>query len=431
MRRRERIAAAVIKLEHTEDTLDAIVAEIRSASGPIESAEDQLSLRLIYGVIAESERQGASTIHLESNRFGLVVRMRIDGVLTEKLRMPRQLATVVIERLKKMAQLDLSEQNLPQEGIANLTLRGNSKDIRISTLPSANAGGTGERIVLHLLDVQKASISLDLLGMSEQTHQILADALLQPNGLILVAGPTGSGKTTTLYAAVKQLNDGNRDILTVENPIEYALEGVGQTQINSERGLNFADGLKAILRQDPDIVMVGEINDRETAEIAVDAALNGRLVLSAINTNDAVSAILRMRDMHVDPFLMASSLRAIIGQRMVRKLCEHCRMPIQADGSLASLLGFDRGTVVFQEKGCDHCNDKGFQGRIGVFEAIHVDETIRKIINDGGDEARLSAHAFYKHPGLASAARNMVRQGLVTAEDGIRISRQESVAASH
>ncbi|WP_343040083.1 GspE/PulE family protein [Parasphingorhabdus halotolerans] len=418
-------------MDHTADALDAIVADIRNASNKHEGAKDQLSLRLIYGVIAESERQGASTIHLESNRFGLVVRMRIDGVLTEKLRMPKQLATDVIERLKKMAQLDLSEHDFPQEGIANLTLRGNSKDIRISTLPNANSGETGERIVLHLLDAQKASISLDLLGMSEQTHHILTDALLQPNGLILVAGPPGSGKTTTLYAAVKQLNDGNRNILTVENPIEYALEGIGQTQIDSERGLNFADGLAAILRQDPDIVMVGEISDRETAEIAVDACVDGHLVLAAINTNSAVSAIVRMRDMQVDPFLMASSLRVIIGQRMVHKLCEHCRVPIQADGSLASLLGFDRGTVVFREMGCNHCNETGFQGRIGVFEAICIDKTIRKLINEGSDEARLSAHAFYKQPGLASAGRTMVREGLITAEEGIRISRRESAAASH
>ncbi|MEP2989216.1 MAG: GspE/PulE family protein [Parasphingorhabdus sp.] len=417
-------------MEHSKDALDAIVADIRDASDMAESVKHPLSLRLIYGIIAESERQGASTLHLESNRFGLVVRMRIDGVLTDKLRMPTQLAIDVIQSLKKMAQLDLSEKLFPQDGLVNLTLHGKPKAIRISTLPSANAGETGERIVLHLLDAQKASISLDLLGMSKQVHQILTEAISQPTGLILIAGPVGSGKTTTLYAAIKQLNDGDRNILTVENPIQYAIEGVGQTQVNSERGLNFADGLKAILRQDPDIVVVGEIGDRETAEVAVEASLNGHLVLSGINTNDAVSAIAQMRDKHVDPFLMASSLRAIIGQRMVRKLCEQCRTPIQADGSLASLLGFDRGTVVFQEKGCSHCNNTGFAGHIGVFEAIRIDETIRKFIYDGGDEARISAHAFYKQPGLASAARAMVRQGLITAEEGIRISRRESISVN-
>ena len=417
-------------MEHSEDALDATVADIRDIPGTMESVKPPLSLRLIHGIIAESERQGASTLHLESNRLGLMVRMRIDGVLTDKLRMPTQLAIDVIQSLKEMAQLDLSEKLCPQDGLVNLTLRGKPKVIRISTLPSANAGGTGERIVLHLLDAQKASISLDLLGMSKQAHLILTEAISQPTGLILVAGPVGSGKTTTLYAAIKQLNDGDRNILTVENPIQYAIEGIGQTEVSSERGLNFADGLKAILRQDPDIVVVGEIGDRETAEVAVEAALNGHLVLSAINTNDAVSAIAWMRDRHVDPFRMASSLRAIIGQRMVRKRCEKCRTPIQSDGSLASLLGFDRGTVVFREKGCDYCDNTGFAGHIGVFEAIHVDETIRKLIYDGGDEARISAHAFYKQAGLASAARTMVRQGLITAEEGIRISRRETIAVS-
>ena len=250
--------------------------------------------------------------------------------------------------------------------------------------------------------------------------------MAEPNGIILVTGPTGSGKTTTLYAGLKQLNDGSRNILTVEDPVEYAIDGIGQTQVNSKVGLTFAAGLRAILRQDPDVVMVGEIRDKETADIAVQAALTGHLVLSTVHTNDAVGAITRMRDMKVEPFLLASTVRAVIAQRLVRKLCEHCRKPVQAEGSLASLLGFDRGTVVFRETGCDQCNQTGFQGRIGVFEAIRIDDTIRKIINDGGDESRIASHAFLKNKSLASAARAMVRQGLTTAEEGIRISRRET-----
>lgn len=415
----------------TGNVIEDLTADICNSAGIAKGNEDSLGLRLIYGIIAEAARQGASAVHLESNGFGLVIRVRIDGALAEKLRLPPQLGTVVIRLIKQMSRLDLADQDFPQEGLVSLTLGGKVRNIRVSTLPNASANRTSERIVLRILDEQIASNSLELLGMSEDIQQILTDALAQPDGLILVCGPAGSGKTATLYAGIKQLNDGSRNILTVENPIEYAVEGTGQTQIDPARGLNFANGLRAILRQDPDVVMVGEMADRETAEVAVEASLNGHLVLSAINTNDAVSAISRLRDMHVDPFLMASSLRAIIGQRTVRRLCEHCRMPIQAEGSLASLLGFDRGTVVFRETGCNLCNQTGFQGHIGVFEAIRIDETTRKLINDGGDEARISAHAFYKQPGLASAARNMVQQGVTTAEEGIRISRRESIAISH
>lgn len=415
----------------TGNVIEDLTADICNSAGIAKGNEDSLGLRLIYGIIAEAARQGASAVHLESNGFGLVIRVRIDGALAEKLRLPPQLGTVVIRLIKQMSRLDLADQDFPQEGLVSLTLVGKVRNIRVSTLPNASANRTCERIVLRILDEQITSNSLELLGMSEDIQQILTDALAQPDGLILVCGPAGSGKTATLYAGIKQLNDGSRNILTVENPIEYAVEGTGQTQIDPARGLNFANGLRAILRQDPDVVMVGEMADRETAEVAVEASLNGHLVLSAINTNDAVSAISRLRDMHVDPFLMASSLRAIIGQRTVRRLCEHCRMPIQAEGSLASLLGFDRGTVVFRETGCNLCNQTGFQGHIGVFEAIRIDETTRKLINDGGDEARISAHAFYKQPGLASAARNMVQQGVTTAEEGIRISRRESIAISH
>ncbi|NCP50261.1 MAG: Flp pilus assembly complex ATPase component, partial [Sphingomonadales bacterium] len=275
---------------------------------------------------------------------------------------------------------------------------------------------------------ESAGISLDLLGMSASTHAILTDALSEPNGIILVTGPTGSGKTTTLYAGLKQLNDGSRNILTVEDPVEYAIEGIGQTQVNAKVGLTFAAGLRAILRQDPDVVMIGEIRDRETAEIAVQASLTGHLVLSTVHTNDAVGAITRMRDMKVEPFLLASTLRAVIAQRLVRKLCEHCRTPIQADGSLASLLGFDNGTVVYRETGCEHCSQTGFQGRIGVFEAIRIDDTLRKLINDGGDEAAITAHAFRNQPHLGVAARALVREGLTTPEEAIRISRRESEA---
>jgi general secretion pathway protein E len=251
-------------------------------------------------------------------------------------------------------------------------------------------------------------------------------ALNEPNGIILVTGPTGSGKTTTLYAGLRQLNDGSRNILTVEDPVEYAIEGVGQTQVNSKVGLTFAAGLRAILRQDPDVVMVGEIRDRETAEIAVQASLTGHLVLSTVHTNDAVGAVTRMRDMKVEPFLLASTLRAVIAQRLVRRLCPTCREQVPADKAVSALLGIDEGTTIYRAVGCAECNGSGYKGRIGVFEAIRVDDTMRRMINEGGDESLIARHAFLNAPSLGASARALVAAGETTAEEAIRISRHEA-----
>ena len=403
---------------------DLLAAGLPTADDLLDSADDAPVIQLINGIIAEAVRQGASDIHIEPYETGLVVRMRTDGVLQERLRMPPHVAPVVVSRIKVMARLDIAERRVPQDGRIGLTLGGKLIDVRVSTLPSR----AGERVVLRILDKENAGISLDLLGMSDETLHLLSDALAEPNGIILVTGPTGSGKTTTLYAGLKQLNDGKRNILTVEDPVEYAVEGVGQTQVNAKVGMTFAAGLRAILRQDPDVVMVGEIRDRETAEIAVQAALTGHLVLSTVHTNDSVGAITRMRDMKVEPFLLASTLRAVIAQRLVRRLCPSCREPVQADGSVASLLGFDRGTVVYKAVGCDACKGSGYLGRIGVFEAIRIDDTIRRLINDGGDEAIIARHAFLNQPNLSSAARKLVRAGETSPEEAIRISRREDDA---
>jgi general secretion pathway protein E len=402
---------------------DLLSDMLPSADDLLDSADDAPVIRLINGIIAEAVRQGVSDIHVEPYETGLVVRMRSDGVLQEKLRLPANVAPVVVSRIKVMARLDIAERRIPQDGRIGLTLGGKLIDVRVSTLPSR----AGERVVMRILDKDNAGISLDLLGMSDDALSILGDALAEPNGIILVTGPTGSGKTTTLYAGLKRLNDGSRNILTVEDPVEYAVEGVGQTQVNAKVGMTFAAGLRAILRQDPDVVMVGEIRDRETADIAVQAALTGHLVLSTVHTNDALGAITRLRDMKVEPFLLASTLRAVIAQRLVRRLCPECREPVQADGSVASLLGFDRGTVVYKAVGCPHCNGTGYQGRIGVFEAVRIDDALRRLINDGGDEAILARHAFLNHSNLSAAARKLVRAGETTPEEAIRISRREDV----
>nr|WP_245843020.1 type II secretion system ATPase GspE [Sphingomonas laterariae] len=407
------------------DELSALAHDLPTADDLLDSADDAPAIRLINGIIADAARQGVSDIHIEPYETGLVVRMRIDGVLRETLRMPPHVAPVVVSRIKVMARLDIAERRVPQDGRIGLTLGGKLLDVRVSTLPSR----AGERVVLRILDKENAGIALDVLGMPPGILAVFRDAIAEPNGIILVTGPTGSGKTTTLYAGLRLLNDGSRNILTVEDPVEYAIEGVGQTQVNSKVGLTFAAGLRAILRQDPDVVMIGEIRDRETAEIAVQASLTGHLVLSTVHTNDAIGAITRMRDMKVEPFLLASTLRAVIAQRLVRRLCPHCRHEVPAPASVAALLGIAPATAIYEAKGCDQCNHTGYKGRVGVFEAVRVDDVIRGLINAGGDEAAISAHAFRNAPTLTSAARGLVIDGLTTAEEAVRISRREAVDA--
>jgi len=403
------------------DELSSLATDLPTADDLLDTADDAPAIRLINGIIADAARQGVSDIHIEPYESGLVVRMRVDGVLRETLRMPPHVAPVVVSRIKVMARLDIAERRVPQDGRIGLSLGGKLLDVRVSTLPSR----AGERVVLRILDKDNAGIGLDVLGMPAAVNLIYRDALSEPNGIVLVTGPTGSGKTTTLYSGLRLLNDGSRNILTVEDPVEYAIDGVGQTQVNPKVGLTFAAGLRAILRQDPDVVMVGEIRDRETAEIAVQASLTGHLVLSTVHTNNAVGAITRLRDMRIEPFLLASTLRAVIAQRLVRRLCGSCRRPKQAEGSISSLLGFDPGTAIYEAVGCAACGKTGFKGRVGVFEAVRIDDSIRRLINSGGDEAIVANHAFRNAPNLGAAARALVREGVTTAEEAIRVSRHE------
>ncbi len=406
------------------DELDMLADGIPTAEDLLDTADDAPAIRLINGIIADAARNGVSDIHIEPYETGLVVRMRIDGVLRETLRMPPHVAPVVVSRIKVMARLDIAERRVPQDGRMALTLGGKLLDVRVSTLPSR----AGERVVLRILDKENAGIDLDALGMNPAMYALLREALSEPNGIILVTGPTGSGKTTSLYAALGLLNDGSRNILTVEDPVEYAVEGVGQTQVNAKVGLTFAAGLRAILRQDPDVVMVGEIRDRETAEIAVQASLTGHLVLSTVHTNDAVGAITRMRDMKVEPFLLASTLRAVIAQRLVRRLCPACKRPVKAKTTVAPLLGIENKAIVYEAVGCPQCNGTGYKGRTGVYEAVRVDDTIRRLVNEGGDEQAIAAHAFARQPTLAITARGLVLDGVTTAEEAIRVSRRDSDA---
>ncbi|WP_417596147.1 GspE/PulE family protein [Parasphingorhabdus sp.] len=404
---------------HDDAMINDIMIQAINAESLSDIRDQPAGIRLIHAIIAEAARQGASDIHIKIFDSALNIRMRIDGRLHDKLQMPLCFASDIAEQIKQMARLDIADHRIPQEGRARFTLSGKTFDVRISTLPNA----ANEYIILNIGDRQSANIALNLPGLSGDSLAILSEALSSPDGIILVAGLAGSGKTATLYACMEQFNDGRHNILTIENPIEYAIETISQTQVDVEHGSTYAEGLTAILRQDPDVVMVGEIGDRETLDIAIQSAQKGLIILSTVDSNDAVGAITKLLDMKVNPFRLASTIRAIVAQRLVRKLCEACRQPIQADGSLASLLGFDRGTVVYRETGCAKCNYTGFQGDIGVFEAIRIDDTIRKLVNDGGDESRIAAHAFLQNRSLASSARQMVRDGITTAEEGIRVSR--------
>jgi general secretion pathway protein E len=407
------------------DELGLLVDSIPSADDLLDTQDEAPIIRLINGLIAEAARQGVSDIHIEPYEAVLVVRMRVDGQLTERHRLPANVAAMVVSRIKVMARLDIAERRLPQDGRIGLTLGGKSLDVRVSTLPSRG----GERVVLRLLDKDNAGIDLDALGMPAAIERVFTAALGEPNGIVLITGPTGSGKTTSLYAGLRLLNDGSRNILTVEDPVEYAVDGIGQTQVNAKVGLSFANGLRAILRQDPDTVMVGEIRDSETAEIAIQASLTGHLVLSSVHTNDAAGAITRLRDMGIEPFLLASTLRAVIAQRLVRRLCPACATSHPADAALARLLRIAPGTPVMAAQGCGACGGSGFKGRIGVFEAIRITDDIRRIILDGGDEAAMAALAFADTPSLAAAARDLVIAGVTTPEDAVRVMRGGGIDA--
>ncbi len=411
--------AAADALARDDAALPAL--DLPSAEDLLGSTDDAPVIRLINGLLAEGLRQGASDIHLEPYEQALVVRLRRDGQLAEMLRLPAHVAPLLASRIKVMARLDIAERRLPQDGRMALDLAGRLVDVRVSTLPSR----AGERVVLRLLDKARAGIDLAALGLDAAADAVLRRALTQPNGIVLVTGPTGSGKTTTLYAALGLLRDGARNILTVEDPVEYAVDGVGQTQVNPRLGLTFAAGLRAILRQDPDVVMVGEIRDAETAQIAVQAALTGHLVLATVHTNDAVGAVTRLRDMGVEPFLLAATLRAVLAQRLVRRLCPQCRAPAPVAPHLAAALGLAIGTMVSDTPGCAACGDSGYQGRVGVFEALWADDGLRRLIHDDAGEDALLAHAFATSPRLADAARALVLAGTVGAAGAARILRQD------
>jgi len=388
----------------------------------LESTDDAPVIRLINAMLTEAVRKGASDIHIEPFEKRLAVRYRVDGVMQKLLEPPRAIAPLVISRLKVMAKLDIAERRLPQDGRISLRVAGRPVDVRVSTLPS----GHGERVVLRLLDKQAGRLDLEQLGMPEDSLKSLQSTLNLSHGIVLVTGPTGSGKTTTLYAALAKLNTSRYSILTVEDPIEYYIDGIGQTQVNNKVELDFARGLRAILRQDPDIVMVGEIRDMETAEIAVQASLTGHLVLSTLHTNTAVGAVTRLRDMGIEPFLLSSSLVGLVAQRLVRKLCPDCKRPpspqaIELKALRAASVDVSR---VCTAHGCERCGHTGYVGRQGIYEVVKIDETMRTMIHESASEQDIESHARSLSTGIHDDGVRLVLEGKTTFAEVARVTRE-------
>ncbi len=386
----------------------------------LESDDDAPIIRFINAVLTEAIKENASDVHIETYENRLSVRFRIDGVLREILETRRALAPLVVSRIKVMSRLDIAEKRLPQDGRISLRIAGRAVDVRVSTLPS----GHGERVVLRLLDKQAGRLDLASLGMDENLMQVMDTLIHKPHGIILVTGPTGSGKTTTLYAALERINDNTRNIMTVEDPIEYLIDGIGQTQVNTKVEMTFARGLRAILRQDPDVVMVGEIRDIETAEIAVQASLTGHMVLSTLHTNTASGAVTRLRDMGVAPYLLSSSLIGVLAQRLVRVLEEKTKIPYTATDYECEVLGADTSNPPTLYKAGAGGN-RGFTGRTGIYELITVDDDMREMIHDGVSEQELERHARKDSQSIRADGRRLVISGRTTLDEVVRVTRED------
>ena len=401
--------------------LSRLLQDIPQIEDLLESQDDAPVIRLINALFTQALRDGASDIHIEPFETRSVVRLRIDGTLRDLLEPARALHAAIVSRVKIMAHLDIAEKRLPQDGRITLRIAGKPIDVRVSTLPT----GHGERVVLRVLDKQAGRLDLTRLGMDDATLAHMDKLIREPHGIVLVTGPTGSGKTTTLYSALSRLDAKALNIMTVEDPIEYDLDGISQTQINTRIEMSFARALRTILRQDPDVVMIGEIRDLETAQIAVQASLTGHLVFATLHTNDAVSAVTRLVDMGVEPFLLASSLIGVGAQRLVRCLCTECRRSHVPDTASLRALGFTPASGnFFAAQGCAACNRSGYRGRTGIYELLTVDDDLRRLIHDRASEQKLRNHVISR--GMRSLREDGMRwasQGVTTLEEIVRVTR--------
>ena len=405
-----------------EMDLASLADSVPETEDLLEQEDDAPIIRLINALLSEAIRENASDVHIETFERDLQVRFRVDGVMREIVRPKRALAPLLVSRIKVMAKLDIAEKRIPQDGRIALRIGGREIDVRVSTMPTGN----GERVVLRLLDKQAGRLVLGNLGMDPQTLTRLQGVVNKPHGIFLVTGPTGSGKTTTLYASMAELKTGSINILTVEDPIEYGLPGIGQTQVNTKADMTFARGLRAILRQDPDVVMVGEIRDIETAEIAVQASLTGHLVMSTLHTNTAVGAVTRLVDMGVEPFLLATSLVAALAQRLVRVLCPECKVMHAPDSVEHSFLGpYADDAKIYRANGCDACSHSGYRGRTGIYELLVIDDGFRELIHDRASEQALNEYARRQFPSIREDARLKVLDGTTSVQEVLRVTLDE------
>jgi len=379
-------------------------------------------IRMVNHLMERALDLSASDIHFEPEEKGLMVRCRVDGVMVPVEQLPVNVQPAVASRLKLMARLDIGEKRLPQDGRIQYRINDRTLDMRVSTLPGVH----GESIVLRILDRSDINVDLDKLGMPPDILKPYSQLIRQPHGMLLVTGPTGSGKTTTLYATLDKINTGTQKIITTEDPVEYQLAGITQIHVNSKIGLNFASSLRSIVRQDPDIVMVGEIRDAETAEIAIESALTGHLVFSTLHTNDAAGAITRLQDMGIDTYLISSSVIAVMAQRLVRKICRHCAEKQPLTNQEAELLGIKYSDLpeVTRGAGCERCANTGYRGRLGLYELLVISDDIRQVIGSGGDANSIRVQAI--HEGMRTLRKDALEKlyaGITTPEEIVRVTR--------
>ncbi|BBJ00423.1 type II secretion system protein GspE [Ferrigenium kumadai] len=414
-------AAAMVGDVEQDMDLSQLIHDLPQTEDLLDAENDAPVIRMINALLTQAVRENASDIHIEPFETRSVVRFRVDGTLKDVIEPHRALHAAMVSRIKIMAELDIAEKRLPQDGRITLRLAGRPVDVRVSTLPT----GHGERAVLRLLDKDAGRLDLSRLGMDGATLAAVDELVRQPHGIVLVTGPTGSGKTTTLYAALSRIDASVTNVMTVEDPIEYDLDGIGQTQVNPRIDMSFARALRAILRQDPDVIMIGEIRDLETAQIAVQASLTGHLVLATLHTNDTASAVTRLTDMGVEPFLLSSSLLGVLAQRLVRCLCAECREEYVPDATELALLEGAKPSVLYRPKGCPACGHSGYRRRTGIYELLRVDGGLCRLIHDRVAEQSLREYAMQRGMhGLRRDGVRLVVAGVTSLEELLRVTRE-------
>jgi general secretion pathway protein E len=418
-------AEEVIQDMHEEDT-DQIISEIEEIGDLLDDTSDAPIIKLVNLMFSQAVRAGASDIHIEPYQSILKIRQRVDGVLYDMFTPPQHIQAALVSRIKIMAKLNIAEKRLPQDGRIEIRIADKNVDVRVSTLPTS----FGERVVLRLLDKSSVILNLTDLGMTRERLAIFDGLIHQPHGIFLVTGPTGSGKTTTLYAALTTINKTDVNIITIEDPVEYQIEGIGQVQVNPKIDLTFANGLRSIVRQDPDVILVGEIRDLETAKIAIQSALTGHLVFSTLHTNDSASAVTRLTDMGIESFMVTSSVNAILAQRLVRLLCNECKEPYEPDAEAMASIGITpdmlAGNRIYREKGCVSCHQTGYSGRHGIFELMVLNDEVKSTVLKTSDANVIRAKSIEQ--GMITLRQDGVRQvleGVTSVEEVFRVTEQE------